>query len=83
MEKSIWYLNSLIFICVHLKQYFVGPIVHINVCGQHIVILNDIKTATDLLDSRAPIYSDRPRNIVGLEILTGGYLLVLARYSEV
>jgi hypothetical protein len=38
-----------------------GPIVYINVAGQDMVILNTHKAAADLLDRRAPIYSNRPR----------------------
>ncbi|KAF7348396.1 O-methylsterigmatocystin oxidoreductase [Mycena sanguinolenta] len=40
------------------KQY--GDVVHAQVFGQHILILNSIKAATELLEKRATIYSDRP-----------------------
>ncbi|KAF7348401.1 hypothetical protein MSAN_01794100 [Mycena sanguinolenta] len=40
------------------KQY--GNIIHVQVFGQHILILNSIKAATELLEKRATIYSDRP-----------------------
>jgi hypothetical protein len=33
--------------------------VHISVFGTHIVILNSVKAANDLLDGRSAIYSDR------------------------
>jgi len=46
------------------------------------VILNSQKVAADLLDRRAGIYSDRPRNIVAAEILTGGFLVVFSRYND-
>ncbi|OCH87846.1 cytochrome P450 [Obba rivulosa] len=64
------------------KQKF-GPIVHISLAGQSVVILNTHKAAADLLDRRANVYSDRPRNIVASEILTGGLLIVFTRYGEV
>ncbi|THU98700.1 cytochrome P450 [Dendrothele bispora CBS 962.96] len=54
-----------------------GPIVYINLAGKDMVILNSHKAATDLLDRRALIYSDRTRNIVAFEILTRGLLFVL------
>ncbi|KAF7346529.1 hypothetical protein MSAN_01881000 [Mycena sanguinolenta] len=41
------------------KQY--GDIMHAQVFGQHILILNSVKAATELLEKRAAIYSDRPR----------------------
>ncbi|GJJ06932.1 hypothetical protein Clacol_001128 [Clathrus columnatus] len=37
-----------------------GPIVHINVLGNHIVILNDPKYAAEMLDSKGRLYSGRP-----------------------
>ncbi len=45
-----------------------GPIVHVNVVGKHIVILNDYETCNDLLDKRGTIYSDRPRMIMAGEL---------------
>ena len=36
-----------------------SDIVHVDVLGSHIVILNSIKAANDLLDKRSSIYSDR------------------------
>ncbi|THU90575.1 hypothetical protein K435DRAFT_864148 [Dendrothele bispora CBS 962.96] len=55
------------------KEY--GPIVYINLAGKDMVILNSHKAAVDLLDRRAAIYSDRPRNIVASEILTRGLFI--------
>jgi hypothetical protein len=59
-----------------------GPITYLNVAGQPVIVLNTHKAAADLLDRKAAIYSDRPRNIVAHEILTGGLLVVFSRYSE-
>lgn len=33
---------------------------HISAMGQDIVIINSLKVATDLLEKRSNIYSDRP-----------------------
>ncbi|EMD35209.1 hypothetical protein CERSUDRAFT_116679 [Gelatoporia subvermispora B] len=63
------------------KQKY-GPIVHITLAGQSVIILNTHKAAADLLDRRANNYSDRPRNIVASEILTGGLMIVFTRYGE-
>ena len=38
-----------------------GPIVHLRVLNRHIVILNTLKAADDLLNKRSSIYSSRPR----------------------
>ncbi|KAJ7321576.1 cytochrome P450 [Mycena albidolilacea] len=59
-----------------------GPLVHMNIVGQSILIMNTHKVAADLLDRRGPIYSNRPRFIVASEILTGGLLVVFAQYND-
>ncbi|KAJ7688801.1 cytochrome P450 [Mycena olivaceomarginata] len=37
-----------------------GNLVHANSLGQHILIVNSVKTANDLFEKRSHIYSDRP-----------------------
>ncbi|TFY57848.1 hypothetical protein EVJ58_g6780 [Rhodofomes roseus] len=39
---------------------FVGDLVHLDVFGHHIVVLNTAQAAKDLLDGGSSIYSDRP-----------------------
>ena len=46
------------------KQY--GPIVHINMLGQPVIILSTSEVAHDLLAKRGAIFSDRPRLFVRL-----------------
>ncbi|EMD35326.1 hypothetical protein CERSUDRAFT_96445 [Gelatoporia subvermispora B] len=41
-----------------------GPVVHLNVFGKSMVVLNTAKAAHDLLDARSAIYSDRPRMLM-------------------
>ncbi|TDL20319.1 hypothetical protein BD410DRAFT_725961 [Rickenella mellea] len=41
------------------KQY--GDVVHVEVLGKHILILNSLETAVELCEKRSHIYSDRPR----------------------
>jgi hypothetical protein len=60
-----------------------GNLIYLNVIGQPIVVLNSRKVAADLLDRRATIYSDRPRNIVACDIMSGGLLFALSHYDEV
>ena len=54
MPRDYWWLTF----AKWSKQY--GDIVHLNILGQHIVILNSVKATRDLLDRRSAIYSDRP-----------------------
>ena len=37
-----------------------GPVVHLEVFGRHIILLNTAQAVSDLLDKRSGIYSDRP-----------------------
>ncbi|KAJ7639248.1 cytochrome P450 [Roridomyces roridus] len=46
-----------------------GPIVHLSVFGKHIIVLNDLKYATDMLDKKSRIYSNRPRLVMGGELV--------------
>ncbi|KAJ7112782.1 cytochrome P450 [Mycena crocata] len=63
------------------KKY--GDLVYITVAGQPMLILNSYKTAADLLDRRAGVYSDRPKLLVASELLTGGLMIPFARYNDV
>ncbi|KAF5365846.1 hypothetical protein D9757_012801 [Collybiopsis confluens] len=63
------------------KDY--GEIVYVSALGQPIIVLNSKKVAADLLDRRAAIYSDRPRNIVASEIMTNGLLIVFSRHGDI
>ncbi|VDB97143.1 unnamed protein product [Peniophora sp. CBMAI 1063] len=62
-----------------------GDIIYLSVplLGLHIVVLNSLKAATDLLDRRAQNYADRPSSwIMASCLLTGGYFLPLAPYGD-
>ncbi|KAI9443652.1 cytochrome P450 [Lactarius indigo] len=63
------------------KQY--GDLIYLNAFGQPMVVLNSQKVAADLLNRRAGIYADRPRNIVASDIMTGGLLIGFVQYNDV
>lgn len=65
-----------------LSVTLLGPIVYLNVAGQHIVVLNTMQAASGLLDKQGSICSDRPKNIVVNEYLTGGFFIAFMGYSE-
>ncbi|KZV67274.1 cytochrome P450 [Peniophora sp. CONT] len=62
------------------KEY--GDIIYLNAAGQPTIVANSHKVATELLDRRAGIYSDRPPSIVAGDIMTDGLFLALARYGD-
>ncbi|KAG2119058.1 cytochrome P450 [Suillus discolor] len=37
-----------------------GDISHVEILGQHTIVLNSVKTAMDMLDHKSMVYSDRP-----------------------
>ena len=59
-----------------------GDLIYLNAAGQPMVIMNSQKVAVDLLDRRAAIYSDRPLDVIGCDIMCGGLLVGFSRYGE-
>ena len=55
---------------------------YLSALGQPILIFNSLKPASDLLDRRASIYSDRPRFIVANEILCGDLFTAFTPYGD-
>jgi hypothetical protein len=46
-------------LCIHLKLCADSDIIHVNVLGTSMIILNSYKVATDLFDRKSSIYSSR------------------------
>ncbi|KAJ6598661.1 cytochrome P450 [Mycena sp. CBHHK59/15] len=59
-----------------------GPLFYLNIAGQNFVVLGSHKVAADLLDRRAQIYSDRPRNIVA-GLLTGNLVFAFSQHNDI
>ena len=66
-----------------LTLKFLEHMMYLNALGQPILIINDLKTAFELLDRRASIYSDRPDLIVANGILCGGLNTASMPYGDV
>ncbi|KAJ3850604.1 cytochrome P450 [Lentinula lateritia] len=58
-----------------------GPIVYLNMAGRNTIVLNTKAAATELLERRSAIYSDRPRFIVA-EYLGSQSAMPFARYGK-
>jgi cytochrome P450 len=52
------------------KKY--GPMMHLNMAGQPLIILSTQQAAHDLLSRRSAHYSDRPRMVMAGELVTKG-----------
>ncbi|KAG1819138.1 cytochrome P450 [Suillus subaureus] len=59
-----------------------GAISHIEVLGQHIVVLNSVKSAVDMLDKKGTVYSDRPVLPMGGELVGWKHALGLLPYGD-
>ncbi|KAG2102493.1 cytochrome P450 [Suillus discolor] len=57
------------------KKY--GNISHIQVMGQHTVVLNSVKAAIDMLDKKSTLYSDRPIFPVGGQLVGWKHIMAL------
>ncbi|TRM63183.1 cytochrome P450 [Schizophyllum amplum] len=49
------------------QQY--GDVVHLEIFGKHIIVLNSLEAARDLMDKRSGIYSDRPRFVMLCDLM--------------
>ena len=45
-----------------------GDVVHLEIFGKHMIILNTFEAAQDLMEKRSAIYSDRPRFVMLAEL---------------
>ncbi|KAH7931262.1 cytochrome P450 [Leucogyrophana mollusca] len=62
------------------KKY--GDISSVEVLGQHIVVLNSVKPAIEMLDKKSSVYSDRPVLPMGGELCGWKNTLVLLPYGD-
>ena len=60
----------------------VGEIMYLDGAGQPIVVCNSLRSAFELLERRSANYSDRPRFIMGQEILNGGLMFALMNQDD-
>ncbi|KAF9459218.1 cytochrome P450 [Collybia nuda] len=58
-----------------------GNIVHFSVFGSHLIIINTLPIANDLLEKRGSIYSDRPNMVLENEILGWDAAMPTMRYG--
>ncbi|EFX03575.1 cytochrome p450 monooxygenase [Grosmannia clavigera kw1407] len=58
-----------------------SDVLHFNVLGQDIVVLNSVKSAVDLLDRRGAKYADRPRFVL-FEVMGWRKTLTFLRWGE-
>ncbi|OOF92523.1 hypothetical protein ASPCADRAFT_133537 [Aspergillus carbonarius ITEM 5010] len=62
------------------QQY--GPIVHVNMLGQPVIILSTAEVAHELLAKRGATFSDRPRLFLATELALKGLNILMMNYTE-
>ena len=81
--RSVRFYPLLSHIFVPYQRRFApGDLVYLNAAGQPVVIINSPRVGVALLDRRAAIYSDRPRSIVGSDIMCGGLAFAFSHYDD-
>ncbi|KAF5372144.1 hypothetical protein D9758_005118 [Tetrapyrgos nigripes] len=63
------------------KEYD-SDIIHLDVAGNSIVVLNTIESSIDLLDKRSSIYSSRPRMVMVKELMGWDWVLGMMAYGD-
>ncbi|KAJ7629458.1 cytochrome P450 [Mycena polygramma] len=64
------------------SEAYSSDIIHLNVAGTSIVVLNTIEAATDLLDKRSSIYSSRPRMVMAKELVGWDAVFMILPYGK-
>ncbi|KAK7996650.1 hypothetical protein PG989_004690 [Apiospora arundinis] len=58
-----------------------GPVMHLSMAGQPLILLSTNQAAQDLLSRRSAQYSDRPRMVMSGELVTKGMHMLLRQYD--
>ncbi|THV03635.1 cytochrome P450 [Dendrothele bispora CBS 962.96] len=67
---------------LEMGRKYSSDIIHVNVLGDHTLILNSAKAATELLEKRSGLYSDRPRLYMMSDLCGWHWNLATMPYSN-
>ena len=56
--------------------------IHLNILGQHFVILNSLEVTTDLFEKRSSNYSDRKQTTMMVELYVSSHSFYLEELSK-
>jgi len=62
--------------------HHIGDLVSVSVFGRQIIIVNSAQTATEMLETKSSIYSDRPVMSMAGELVGWKNVLILMPYCE-
>jgi hypothetical protein len=75
-------ISQLAQIILYTKVLHAGSISHVKVLGQHMIVLNSVKTTMEMLDKKSSVYSDRPVLPMSGELVGWKHALVLLPYGD-
>ncbi|KAF7978447.1 hypothetical protein HWV62_638 [Athelia sp. TMB] len=61
---------------------FKSDVIHLEVCGTHIVILNSVESAVDLLEKRSSLYSSRPPTPMMSDLMGWSWNTAMLPYND-
>jgi hypothetical protein len=76
MPKSLQWLHM-----YHWSKKY-GPVMHLSMAGQPLIVLSSHQAAHDLLNRRSAKYSDRPRMVMAGELVTRGMHMLIRPYDD-
>ncbi|KIM76772.1 hypothetical protein PILCRDRAFT_825997 [Piloderma croceum F 1598] len=65
-----------------LSKKFKSPLIHLNLAGQDLIVINDYQTAVELMDKRSATYSSRPDLVVAGRYGSTSKRILLLPYGE-
>lgn len=70
------------WLVMHNWAQTLGPIFHLNMAGQPVIVLSSNHAALELLERRSQIYSDRPRMVMTGELMSQGMVVGFSRFGD-
>ncbi|KAI0826682.1 hypothetical protein BC628DRAFT_251530 [Trametes gibbosa] len=59
-----------------------GDVIYLKIFNENLVFLNSVEAASDLLEKRGSIYSDRPQTTMGSELCGCDHIIAFAPYGH-
>jgi cytochrome P450 len=65
-------MSLCIIVLTSYSEFIKGDIVHASLAGTHMIVINSVEVATELLQSRGATYSDRPSSHFHVDLVGWG-----------
>ncbi|KZP22542.1 cytochrome P450 [Athelia psychrophila] len=65
-----------------MSRKYESDIVQLTILGMSVIVLHDMKSVRDLMESRSSLYSDRPHSVMICELMGWGNNVVFSSYGD-